>query len=118
MALPAQNINHSAFRSMFEREKLLPIPPALPANSTAKVLAQWNAVYDAHNEVACLMLGSTTPELHRQFENSLPYEMLQDLKSMEFDCWSSKVDLLLIAHSKLKIMYSFPDDCALDKAEQ
>ncbi|GJU79743.1 retrotransposon protein, putative, ty1-copia subclass [Tanacetum coccineum] len=58
MALPAQNINHSAFRSMFEREKLLPIPPALPANSTAKVLAQWNAVYDAHNKVACLILGN------------------------------------------------------------
>ncbi|GJV10684.1 retrotransposon protein, putative, ty1-copia subclass [Tanacetum coccineum] len=38
--------------------------------------------YDAHNEVACLMLGSMTPELHRQFENSLPYEMLQELKSM------------------------------------
>ncbi|GJU82702.1 hypothetical protein Tco_1285067 [Tanacetum coccineum] len=41
-----------------------------------------NAVYDAHNEVACLMLGSMTPELHRQFENSSPYEILQELKSM------------------------------------
>nr|GEY12384.1 hypothetical protein [Tanacetum cinerariifolium] len=73
-----QNINHSAFRSMFEREKLSennfndwfrqlklvlrvekkmhvieqPIPPAPAAN----VLAKWNAVYDPHNEVACLML--------------------------------------------------------------
>ncbi|GJT53469.1 pyrophosphate-energized membrane proton pump 2 isoform X1 [Tanacetum coccineum] len=34
-----------------------PIPPAPPANSIAQVLTQWNAVYDAHNEVACLMLG-------------------------------------------------------------
>ncbi|GJY20708.1 ribonuclease H-like domain-containing protein [Tanacetum coccineum] len=59
-----------------------PIPPALPADSTAQVLAQWNAVYDAHNELACLMLGSMTHELHRQFENSSPYEMLQELKSM------------------------------------
>ncbi|GJT01034.1 retrotransposon protein, putative, ty1-copia subclass [Tanacetum coccineum] len=33
-----------------------PIPPAPAADSTAKVLADWNAVYDAHNEVACLML--------------------------------------------------------------
>nr|GEW09360.1 hypothetical protein [Tanacetum cinerariifolium] len=28
------------------------------------------------------MLGSMTPELHRQFENYSPYEMLQELKSM------------------------------------
>ncbi|GJW64657.1 retrotransposon protein, putative, ty1-copia subclass [Tanacetum coccineum] len=32
--------------------------------------------------VACLMLESITPELHRQFKNSLPNEMLQELKSM------------------------------------
>ncbi|GKE03179.1 hypothetical protein Tco_1395197 [Tanacetum coccineum] len=51
-------------------------------DSAANVLAEWNAVYDAHNEVACLMLGSMTPELHRQFENSSPYEMLQELRSM------------------------------------
>ncbi|GJT69990.1 hypothetical protein Tco_1029276 [Tanacetum coccineum] len=59
-----------------------PIPPAPAANSAANVLADWNAVYDAHNEVACLMLGSMTPELHRQFENYAPYEMLHELKSM------------------------------------
>ncbi|GJT76357.1 chrysanthemyl diphosphate synthase [Tanacetum coccineum] len=76
MAHPAQNINHSAFRSMFEWEKLSgnnfndwfsqlklvlrvekkmyvieqPIPPAPAANSAANVLAEWNAVYDTHNE--------------------------------------------------------------------
>nr|GEZ34737.1 K(+) efflux antiporter 4-like [Tanacetum cinerariifolium] len=55
-----------------------PTPPAPAAN----VLAEWNAVYDAHNEVACLMLRSITSELHRQFKNSSPYEMLQELKSM------------------------------------
>ncbi|GJZ62715.1 hypothetical protein Tco_0618852 [Tanacetum coccineum] len=108
MALPVQNINHLAFRSMFEREKLSgnnfndwfrqlklvlrvekkifvieqPIPPTPAADSAANVLADWNAVYDAHNEVACLMLGSMTPKLHRQFENYAPYEMLQELKSM------------------------------------
>ncbi|GKC29439.1 retrotransposon protein, putative, ty1-copia subclass [Tanacetum coccineum] len=62
MALPVQNINHSAFRSMFEREKL--------------------SVYDAYNEVTCLILGSMTPELYRQFENSSPYDMIRELKSM------------------------------------
>ncbi|GJR48024.1 hypothetical protein Tco_1316127 [Tanacetum coccineum] len=59
-----------------------PIPPAPAADSAVNMLADWNAVYDAHNEVACLMLGSMTPELHKQFENYAPYEMLQELKSM------------------------------------
>ncbi|GJX71637.1 retrotransposon protein, putative, ty1-copia subclass [Tanacetum coccineum] len=52
-----------------------PIPPAPTADSAANMLAEWNAIYDAHNEVACLMLGSMTPELHRQFENYSPYEI-------------------------------------------
>ncbi|GJY59379.1 hypothetical protein Tco_0459271, partial [Tanacetum coccineum] len=47
-----------------------------------QVLAQWNAVYDAHNEVACIMLESMTLELHGQLKNSSPYEKLQELKSM------------------------------------
>ncbi|GJY85935.1 hypothetical protein Tco_0499961 [Tanacetum coccineum] len=108
MALPAQNINHSAFRSMFEREKLSgnnfndwfrqlklvlrvekkmyvieqPLPATPAADSEAQVLSQWNAVYDAYNEVACLIFSSMTPELHKQFENSSPYDMIKDLKSM------------------------------------
>ncbi|GJU49030.1 hypothetical protein Tco_1218585 [Tanacetum coccineum] len=52
------------------------------ADSQAQVLSQWNAVYDAYNEVACLILGSMTHELHRQFENSSPYDMIKELKSM------------------------------------
>nr|GEW89879.1 hypothetical protein [Tanacetum cinerariifolium] len=46
------------------------------------MLTEWNSVYAAHNKVACLMLGNMTPELHRQFKNYSPYEMLQELKSM------------------------------------
>ncbi|GJR79007.1 retrotransposon protein, putative, ty1-copia subclass [Tanacetum coccineum] len=65
---------------MFVIEQPIPLAPA--ADSAANVLADWNAVYDAHNEVACLVLGSMTPELHRQFKNYAPYEMLQELKSM------------------------------------
>nr|GEX76145.1 hypothetical protein [Tanacetum cinerariifolium] len=61
-------------------ERSLPAAPA--TDSEANVLAEWNALYDAYNEVACLMLGSMTPELHRIFENYSPYEMLQELKSM------------------------------------
>ncbi|GKA93558.1 retrotransposon protein, putative, ty1-copia subclass [Tanacetum coccineum] len=71
-----QNTNHSAFRSMFEREKLSgnnfndwfrqlklvlrvekkmlvieqPLPATLVADSAANVLVEWNAIYDAYNE--------------------------------------------------------------------
>ncbi|GJX88459.1 retrotransposon protein, putative, ty1-copia subclass [Tanacetum coccineum] len=77
---PVQNINHSAFRSMFEREKLSgnnfndwfrqlklvlrvekkmfvieqPLPAAPTANSNAQVLLEWNAVYDAYNELKAM----------------------------------------------------------------
>ncbi|GJV23446.1 retrotransposon protein, putative, ty1-copia subclass [Tanacetum coccineum] len=34
-----------------------PILPAHAADFAANMLAEWNAVYDAYNEVACLMLG-------------------------------------------------------------
>ncbi|GJS74897.1 retrotransposon protein, putative, ty1-copia subclass [Tanacetum coccineum] len=77
-----------------------PIPPAPAADSAANVLAEWNAIYDAHNEVACLMLGSMTPELHRQFENSTPYEMLQELKSMfEKQAGVERFDLIQTFHA-------------------
>nr|GEV93673.1 retrotransposon protein, putative, Ty1-copia subclass [Tanacetum cinerariifolium] len=77
-----------------------PIPPAHAADSAANVLAEWNAVYDAHNEVACLMLGSMTPGLHRQFKNSSPYEMLQELKSMfEKQAGVDRFDLIQTFHA-------------------
>ncbi|GJZ49893.1 hypothetical protein Tco_0604083 [Tanacetum coccineum] len=77
-----------------------PIPTAPAADSAANVLAKWNAIYDAYNEVACLMLGSMTPELHRQFENNLPYEMLQELKSMfEKQAGVERFDLIQTFHA-------------------
>nr|GEY01586.1 hypothetical protein [Tanacetum cinerariifolium] len=59
-----------------------PLLAAHAADSEAQVLSQWNVVYDAYNEVARLILGSMNPELHRQFENSPPYDMIRELKSM------------------------------------
>ncbi|GJY91854.1 retrotransposon protein, putative, ty1-copia subclass [Tanacetum coccineum] len=126
MALPVQNINHSSFRSMFEREKLYgnnfndwfrqlklvlrvekkmfvieqPLPAAPAADSNAQVLQEWNAIYDAYNEVACLILGSMTPELHRQFENSSPYDMIKELKSMfEKQAGVERFDLIQTFHA-------------------
>ncbi|GKC42817.1 retrotransposon protein, putative, ty1-copia subclass [Tanacetum coccineum] len=59
-----------------------PLPAAPAANSKANVLLEWNEIYDAYNEVACLILSSMTPEFHRQFENSSPYDMIKELKAM------------------------------------
>ncbi|GJU16667.1 hypothetical protein Tco_1144633, partial [Tanacetum coccineum] len=76
------------------------IPPAHAADSASNVLAEWNAIYDAYNEVACLMLGSMTPKLHRQFENYSPYEMLQELKSMfKKQAGVERFDLIQTFHS-------------------
>nr|GFB16853.1 zinc finger, CCHC-type [Tanacetum cinerariifolium] len=33
-----------------------PLPAAPAADSTTNVLAEWNAIYDPYNEVACLIL--------------------------------------------------------------
>ncbi|GKE60007.1 retrotransposon protein, putative, ty1-copia subclass, partial [Tanacetum coccineum] len=83
---------------MFVNEQL--IPPTAAADSATNVLTEWNAVYDAHNEVACLMLSSMTPELHRQFENYSPYEMLQELKSMfEKQARVERFDLIQSFHA-------------------
>ncbi|GKB32770.1 retrovirus-related pol polyprotein from transposon TNT 1-94, partial [Tanacetum coccineum] len=77
-----------------------PIPPAPAVDLAANVLAEWNAVYDAHNEVACLMLGRMTPDLHRQFENYSPYEMLQELKStFEKQAGLERFDLIQTFHT-------------------
>ncbi|GJX54442.1 hypothetical protein Tco_0282811 [Tanacetum coccineum] len=79
---------------------MVPISPALASDFAANVLAKWNAVVDAHNEVACLMLGSITLELHRQFENYSPYEMLQELKSMfEKQAGVERFDLIQTFHA-------------------
>ncbi|GKB78782.1 retrotransposon protein, putative, ty1-copia subclass [Tanacetum coccineum] len=126
MALPVQNINHSAFRSMFEKEKLSgnnfndwfarlklvlrvekkmhvieqPLPPAPEPVAEPDIVAQWTALYDAHTEIACLMLGSMTPELHRQFEMHYPYDMIQELRSMfEKQAGVEKFDLIQSFHA-------------------
>nr|GEV17460.1 hypothetical protein [Tanacetum cinerariifolium] len=79
---------------------MVPIPPAHAVDSATNVLAEWTVVYDAHNEVACLMLESMTLELHRQFKNYSPYEMLQELRSMfEKQAAVERFDLIQTFHS-------------------
>nr|GEW61715.1 retrotransposon protein, putative, Ty1-copia subclass [Tanacetum cinerariifolium] len=77
-----------------------PLPVAPAADFVANVMAEWNAIYDAYNEVACLILGSVTPELHRQFENSSPYDMIKELKSMfEKQAGVERFDLIQTFHA-------------------
>ncbi|GJW09163.1 retrotransposon protein, putative, ty1-copia subclass [Tanacetum coccineum] len=83
---------------MFVIEQPLPAAPA--ADSAANVLLEWNAVYDAYNEVACLILGSMTAELHRHFENSSPYDMIKKLKVMfEKQAGVERFDLIQTFHA-------------------
>ncbi|GJU73759.1 hypothetical protein Tco_1265164 [Tanacetum coccineum] len=77
-----------------------PLPAAPTADFEAQVLSQWNAVNDAYNEVACLILGSMTLELHRQFENSSPYDMIKELKAMfEKQAGVERFDLIQTFHA-------------------
>nr|GEX20381.1 hypothetical protein [Tanacetum cinerariifolium] len=77
-----------------------PLPAAPAADSTTNVLVEWNAIYDAYNEVTCLILGSITHELHRQFENSSPYDVIQELKSMfEKQAEVERFDLIQTFHA-------------------
>ncbi|GJV75218.1 retrotransposon protein, putative, ty1-copia subclass [Tanacetum coccineum] len=77
-----------------------PLPAALAADSNVQVLSQWNAIYDTYNEVACLILGSMTLELHRQFENTSPYDMIKELKAMfEKQAGVERFDLIQTFHA-------------------
>ncbi|GJU17830.1 hypothetical protein Tco_1145796 [Tanacetum coccineum] len=77
-----------------------PLPPAPEPVAEPDIVAQWTALYDAHTEIACLMLGSMTPELHRQFEMHYPYDMIQELRSMfEKQAGVEKFDLIQSFHA-------------------
>ncbi|GJU78814.1 retrovirus-related pol polyprotein from transposon TNT 1-94 [Tanacetum coccineum] len=55
----------------------LPYPVVSQAERDA-----YEALNDAQNEVACLMLGSMSPELQRTLENYKACDMIQELKTM------------------------------------
>ncbi|GKA79241.1 hypothetical protein Tco_0785837 [Tanacetum coccineum] len=92
----SHNVLGIALVSIIDRQ--LPFEYTIASRSTDVMV--WNAVYDAHNEVACLMLGSMTPDLHGQLENSSPYEMLQELKFMfEKQAGVERFDLIQTFHA-------------------
>ncbi|GJW81267.1 hypothetical protein Tco_0145242 [Tanacetum coccineum] len=102
MAVAAQNINNSTLWQILQSEKLtgpnftnlhqnlritlrsenklvhleqpftaIPFPVASQAARDA-----YEALFDAQNEVACLMLGSMSPDLQRALENYKAYDMI------------------------------------------
>ncbi|GJR16802.1 retrotransposon protein, putative, ty1-copia subclass [Tanacetum coccineum] len=104
--------NYTLFRETFARLKLVlrvekklyvieqPLPPAPKPVAEPEIVAQWTALYDAHTEIACLMRGCMTPELHRQFELHYPYDMIQELRSMfEKQAGVEKFDLIQSFHA-------------------
>ncbi|GJV92601.1 hypothetical protein Tco_1540414 [Tanacetum coccineum] len=77
-----------------------PLPPAPKPVAEPDIVAQWTALYDAHTEIACPMLGSMTPELHRQFKMHYPYDMIRELRSMfEKQAGVEKFDLIQSFHA-------------------
>ncbi|GKA66438.1 hypothetical protein Tco_0766246, partial [Tanacetum coccineum] len=108
MAAAAQNINNSTLKQILQSEKLTGpnftnwnrnlrialrsesklvhleqplIPLPLPAASQAARDA-YDALFDAQNEVACLMIGSMSHDLQRALENYKAYDITQELKTM------------------------------------
>nr|GEU44388.1 hypothetical protein [Tanacetum cinerariifolium] len=83
MAAATQNTNSLTIRSENKlahlEQPLIPLP--LPVVSQAARDA-YNVLFKAKNEVACLMLGSTSPDLHRALENYKDYDMIHKLKTM------------------------------------
>ncbi|GJS83107.1 integrase, catalytic region, zinc finger, CCHC-type containing protein [Tanacetum coccineum] len=63
----------------YDYQPLIP-PPYTVASQAAR--DAYNALYDVQNEVACLMLGSMSPELQRTLENYKAYDIIQELKTM------------------------------------
>ncbi|GJV84472.1 putative RNA-directed DNA polymerase [Tanacetum coccineum] len=102
------NTLSSAFKTFFEREKLIgdnfndwyrslrivlrvagtydylykPSPDEPPKNAAKNVKVAWKAEYKIHFDVACLMLGKMSPALQRQFELYFPQAMLNKLRKM------------------------------------
>ncbi|GKE27073.1 hypothetical protein Tco_1442457, partial [Tanacetum coccineum] len=85
----------------------LPYPIASQAARDA-----YEALNDAQNEVACLMLGSMSPELQRTLKNYKAYDMIQELKTMFEE--QAKQKLFEIIKSYLDTLeclgYAMPDE--------
>ncbi|GJW61184.1 hypothetical protein Tco_0110519 [Tanacetum coccineum] len=73
----AQNTNNTTIRSegklAYLEQPLAPLP--LP-DAPQAVHDTYEVLNDAQNEVACLMLGSMSPDLQRVLKNYKAYDMI------------------------------------------
>ncbi|GJW67851.1 hypothetical protein Tco_0122275 [Tanacetum coccineum] len=80
----AQNINNSTLRSENKlahlEQPFIPLP--LPVAPQA-VHDTYQVLFNAQNEVACLMLASMSPQLPKTLENYKAYDMIQELKTIK-----------------------------------
>nr|GEV73642.1 hypothetical protein [Tanacetum cinerariifolium] len=78
----AQNTNNMTIRSEGKlahlEQPLIPLPYHVASQAAGDA---YNALYDAQNKVAWLMLGMS-PELQRALENYKAHDMIQELKTM------------------------------------
>ncbi|GKG24926.1 hypothetical protein Tco_0395554, partial [Tanacetum coccineum] len=58
-----------------------PLPPPPAPISKPNVVAEWTKQYDAHTEIACLMLGSMIQELRSMFEKQAGVEKFDLIQS-------------------------------------
>ncbi|GKE88951.1 hypothetical protein Tco_1566426, partial [Tanacetum coccineum] len=107
MTAAAHNTNNTTIRSILQQEKLTgpkfmnwyrnlrivlrsegklahlehPLIP-LPLHVAPQAVRDtYEVLYDAQNEVVCLMLGSMSHDLQRELENYKAYDMIQELKN-------------------------------------
>nr|GEU76353.1 hypothetical protein [Tanacetum cinerariifolium] len=73
--------NSSDFRSMLEKHQLTG-PNFNEWFRALKLVVHWAFLFDRHNEVACLMLGTMSPKLYQQFEHNSPLEMVTELQKI------------------------------------
>nr|GEV21566.1 hypothetical protein [Tanacetum cinerariifolium] len=72
-------IYNGSFDLVFQRETL---PPGPAAGADAQALEDWVVLFYHHNEVACLMLGTMSPKLYKQFEHNSPLDMVTELQKI------------------------------------
>ncbi|GJS34597.1 zinc finger, CCHC-type containing protein [Tanacetum coccineum] len=78
-AAAAQNTNNTLSGRFSNRRNSLDQTLRTASQATRDA---YNGLYNAQNEVACLMLGSMSPELQRALENYKAYDKIQELKTM------------------------------------
>ncbi|GKB22468.1 hypothetical protein Tco_0861869 [Tanacetum coccineum] len=77
------NTNNTTIRSegklVHLEQPMTPLPYPIASQAARDA---YEALNDAQNEVACLRLGSMSPELQKALENYRAYDMIQELKTM------------------------------------